>query len=93
MYTMGTVLKHGSIAQKKKYPISGSARLCSRRIALTWCWRRRASWALRESNLVLTRRESRTIYYRLNGDDALRIIEVLQSIFCPVDESAGAAGG
>ena len=39
--------------------------------------------ALRESGLVLTRRESRTIYYRLNGDNALRIIEVLQSIFCP----------
>ena len=39
--------------------------------------------ALRASELVLTRRESRTIYYRLNGDNALKIIEVLQSIFCP----------
>ena len=38
--------------------------------------------ALRESGLVCTRRQSQTIYYRLNGDSALRVIEVLRSIFC-----------
>lgn len=38
---------------------------------------------LRESNLVATRRESQTIFYRLNGDAAIRVIEVLQSIYCP----------
>ena len=39
--------------------------------------------SLREAGLVNTRRESQTIYYSLNGDDAVRVIEVLHSIFCP----------
>ena len=39
--------------------------------------------ALREAELVSTRRDSQKIYYRLNGDAAVRIIEVLQSIYCP----------
>ena len=39
--------------------------------------------ALRAANLVKTRRESQTIYYSLSGDNAIRVIEVLQSIFCP----------
>ena len=39
--------------------------------------------ALRESNLVATRRESQTIYYRLAGDEATQVIEVLHSIYCP----------
>ena len=39
--------------------------------------------ALRKADLVATRRESQTIYYRLNGDDAIRVIAVLQSIYCP----------
>lgn len=38
---------------------------------------------LREAELVATRRESQTIFYRLNGDAAIRVIEVLQSIYCP----------
>lgn len=38
---------------------------------------------LRESKLVATRREAQTIYYRLNGDAAIRVIEVLHSIYCP----------
>ncbi len=38
---------------------------------------------LREANLVATRRESQTIFYRLNGDAAIRVIAVLQSIYCP----------
>lgn len=39
--------------------------------------------ALREAELVATRRDSQKIFYRLNGDAAVRIIEVLQSIYCP----------
>ncbi|WP_339900315.1 metalloregulator ArsR/SmtB family transcription factor [uncultured Gilvimarinus sp.] len=39
--------------------------------------------ALREAELVRTRRDSQKIFYRLNGDAAVRIIEVLQSIYCP----------
>ncbi len=39
--------------------------------------------ALREAELVSTRRDSQKIYYRLNGDAAVRVIEVLQSIYCP----------
>lgn len=38
---------------------------------------------LRERKLVSTRRQAQSIYYALNGDDATRIIEVLQSIYCP----------
>ncbi len=38
---------------------------------------------LRASQLVATRRESQSIFYRLNGDAAIRVIEVLQSIYCP----------
>lgn len=39
--------------------------------------------ALREAKLVRTRRESQTIYYALNGDEAVRVLQVLQSIYCP----------
>ena len=39
--------------------------------------------ALRKANLVQTRRESQSIYYRLQGDEAIKIISVLQSIYCP----------
>lgn len=39
--------------------------------------------SLRKAGLVKTRRESQTIYYRLCGDEAIRIITVLQSIYCP----------
>ena len=38
---------------------------------------------LRDSDLVATRRESQTIFYRLQGDEAIRVIETLQSIYCP----------
>ena len=38
---------------------------------------------LREVNLVKTRRESQTIYYQLTGDEAIKIIQVLKSIYCP----------
>ncbi|HKK55214.1 metalloregulator ArsR/SmtB family transcription factor [Marinobacter sp.] len=38
---------------------------------------------LRRAGLVSTRKESQTVYYCLQGDRALRIIQVLQSIYCP----------
>lgn len=39
--------------------------------------------SLRAAGLVATRRESQTIYYRLSGDEAIKIIAVLKSIYCP----------
>ncbi len=39
--------------------------------------------SLREAGLVETRRQSQTIYYRLCGDEAIKIISTLQSIYCP----------
>lgn len=38
---------------------------------------------LREQKLVKTRRESQTIFYTLNGDQAIQVIRVLQTIYCP----------
>lgn len=40
---------------------------------------------LREAGLVSTRKEAQTVYYRLQGDEAQKIIAVLQSIYCPQD--------
>lgn len=42
--------------------------------------------SLREAGLVATRKEAQTVYYSLQGDEAQKIIVVLQSIYCPVDE-------
>lgn len=39
--------------------------------------------ALREAGLVATRREAQTIYYRLQGDEAIQVIAVLQKLYCP----------
>lgn len=39
--------------------------------------------ALREAELVATRKDSQKVYYRLKGDAARKIIDVLQSIYCP----------
>lgn len=39
--------------------------------------------SLREAGLVKTRRESQTIYYSLSGNEAIKVIGVLQSIYCP----------
>lgn len=41
---------------------------------------------LREENLVLTRRESQTIFYSLPPGPALSILEVLHSSFCAPPE-------
>jgi ArsR family transcriptional regulator, virulence genes transcriptional regulator len=38
--------------------------------------------SLREAGLVATRREGQTIFYRLQGDKAMRVIEVLRDIYC-----------
>ncbi len=39
--------------------------------------------SLRDAGLVRTRKESQTVYYSVNGDEASKIIAVLQSIYCP----------
>ena len=39
---------------------------------------------LRRDGLVKTRRDSQTIYYSLEGDQASRIISTLHEMFCPV---------
>lgn len=38
--------------------------------------------ALREARLVNTRREGQTIYYSLQGEQAIQVISVLQGLFC-----------
>ncbi|MFO1368898.1 MAG: metalloregulator ArsR/SmtB family transcription factor [Marinagarivorans sp.] len=39
--------------------------------------------SLREAGLVRTRKESQTVYYSVQGEEAMKIIAVLQSIYCP----------
>ena len=39
--------------------------------------------SLRNAKLVQTRRQAQTIYYSLLGDDSIKIISVLKSIYCP----------
>lgn len=41
--------------------------------------------SLREAGLVATRKEAQTVYYSLQGDEAQKIIAVLQSIYCPAE--------
>lgn len=38
---------------------------------------------LRRAGLVRTRREAQTVFYSLNGDEALQMLTVLKSIYCP----------
>ncbi len=38
---------------------------------------------LREAKLVQTRKDGQTVYYQLQGDSAIRVIGVLQQIYCP----------
>lgn len=40
---------------------------------------------LREEGLVATRRESRTIYYRLASTEAERMVGLLYDLFCPTE--------
>lgn len=39
--------------------------------------------SLREADLVATRRDAQTIFYRLKGENAARVISVLKDIYCP----------
>ena len=39
--------------------------------------------ALRKAELVSTRRESQTIFYRIQGEAPLAIIMTLKTLFCP----------
>jgi DNA-binding transcriptional ArsR family regulator len=41
--------------------------------------------SLREAGLVSTRKEAQTVFYSLEGDEATKVITVLQSIYCPVE--------
>lgn len=43
--------------------------------------------SLREAGLVSTRKEAQTVYYSVQGDEAVKVIAVLQSIYCPTDPS------
>lgn len=37
---------------------------------------------LRRDGLVATRRQAQTIYYRLNGEEAVRVIGLLYELYC-----------
>ena len=39
--------------------------------------------SLRKAELVQTRRDAQTIFYRLRGNEAIQAITVLKSIYCP----------
>jgi DNA-binding transcriptional ArsR family regulator len=39
--------------------------------------------SLRDAGLVSTRKEAQTVYYRIEGTEAAKVIAVLQSIYCP----------
>ncbi|HBU99299.1 MULTISPECIES: ArsR/SmtB family transcription factor [Thalassospira] len=45
---------------------------------------------LRRDKLVKTRREAQTIYYSLQGDDALRVIKTLYGLYCETSNAAAA---
>ncbi len=38
---------------------------------------------LRDANLVVTRKDGLTVYYQLHGSEAIKIIQILKSIYCP----------
>lgn len=48
--------------------------------------------SLRRAELVTTRKASQTVYYRLQGDAALRIIDVLRALYCPNYQSPSSSG-
>jgi len=43
---------------------------------------------LRRDGLVKTRRDAQTIYYSLSNPEVMKIIGVLQEVFCPPEEDA-----
>jgi DNA-binding transcriptional ArsR family regulator len=46
---------------------------------------------LRTENLVAPRRVAQTVYYRLNNDQAVRIIQVLNDLYCEQQHAATSA--
>jgi len=38
---------------------------------------------LRELEILMVRREAQTIFYRIENDAALKVIQTLKSVFCP----------
>jgi len=40
---------------------------------------------LREEGVVATRRQSQSIYYRIDDPSALRVIQTLAELFCPTE--------
>ena len=40
--------------------------------------------SLRKARLVSTRRDSQTIYYRINGEASNQVLTVLKDVYCPV---------
>lgn len=38
---------------------------------------------MREAGLLVTRKESQAVYYRIADDSALKVIATLKSIYCP----------
>ena len=42
---------------------------------------------LRDQGLVATRREGQTIFYRVADPSAVRVIERLVEIYCPIEET------
>jgi DNA-binding transcriptional ArsR family regulator len=48
---------------------------------------------LREMELVDTRREAQTIYYSLPGGPVVRVMALLQDIYCPRDPGAASGSG
>ena len=48
---------------------------------------------LRSDQLVATRREAQTIYYRLEDDRVLKLLTLLRDIFCPELARTGPEGG
>ena len=45
---------------------------------------------LRNEALVETRREGKRIYYRLTSDDAVSVLQLLNTLYCPPDAGQGA---
>ena len=41
---------------------------------------------LRAAGIVATRREGQSVFYRLQGDQAKRVVMLLKELFCPEDE-------
>ena len=63
-------------------------RSCSRRSATSQSALSQHLALLREMELVATRREAQTIYYSLPDGPVVRVMALLQDIYCPRDPGA-----